>query len=351
MTDTPQPEAPKRKRGRPRKHPLPEPVVDVEQLLSQEQKATASESAAQEPDVAVQEQPFTEGTAVEMLSEVPEAPAPEEPLSEEAASEPTEEPSSGQGLLEQPSMEETAAEAAPEAVEVLAPEEPASEEAASEPIEEPSFEPGLLEQPSMEGTATEEAAPEAVEALALQDPAPEETVTEPPSGPTGGTPSEQTEDVSPEAEEKPVAPSEGDSEEEFALKYDMDSGKRYVDAISQKTNFEKMLEELSRISQDMLSWEVEKFANKYTKRYQGEGDAAEAASRKFEAFLGGFITNAAMELYDRGYQEAAFQRLEQTRSILEAKKKLENEVESIKARQEEDTIDLSDMLGLFGDGD
>ena len=137
------------------------------------------------------------------------------------------------------------------------------------------------------------------------------------------------------------------AEGEFTLKYDVSSKERYVDSTSQKTEFEKMLDELSRISRDMLDWEVEKF----TRRYQGDQGEDDATAKKFEAFLGGFITNAAMELYDRGYQDAAFQRLEQTLKVMDAKRKLESEVESIKARQEEDTVDLSDMLGLFGDGD
>ena len=52
-----------------------------------------------------------------------------------------------------------------------------------------------------------------------------------------------------------------------------------------------------------------------------------------------------VELYNRGYSEAAFKRLEQARIVLEAKQKLEVEVEAIKAKQDE-SFDLSDMLGL-----
>ena len=147
--------------------------------------------------------------------------------------------------------------------------------------------------------------------------------------------------------EEPDPAAANAAEGEFTLKYDVSSKERYVDSTSQKTEFEKMLDELSRISRDMLDWEVEKF----TRRYQGDQGEDDATAKKFEAFLGGFITNAAMELYDRGYQDAAFQRLEQTLKVMDAKRKLESEVESIKARQEEDTVDLSDMLGLFGDGD
>ena len=128
----------------------------------------------------------------------------------------------------------------------------------------------------------------------------------------------------------------------------MSSGERYVDSTSQKTQFEKILEELAKISKDMLSWEVDKFTDRFTKKYVGEGMTIEEANaQKFEAFLGGFITNAAMDLYDRGYKDAAFHKLEQAVNVLEARKKLEDEVESIKTRNEEDVVDLSDMLGLF----
>ena len=136
-----------------------------------------------------------------------------------------------------------------------------------------------------------------------------------------------------------------ETKDDFTLQYDVSSRERYVDSTSQKTEFDRMLDELSRISKDMLSWEVEKFTGKY------QGDEAAATARKFEAFLGGFITNAAMELYDRGYRDAAFQSLEQALKVLDAKRKLETEVESIKARNEEDSVDLSDMLGLFGGDD
>ncbi len=67
--------------------------------------------------------------------------------------------------------------------------------------------------------------------------------------------------------------------------------------------------------------------------------------------MGGYITNAAMLLYDKGYREAAIKQLEQAISILQARKKLEDETSAIKSRVEEnDSVDLSDILGLFGDG-
>lgn len=135
-------------------------------------------------------------------------------------------------------------------------------------------------------------------------------------------------------------------EQEFTLQYDVNSQQRYVDSTSQKTDFERMLDELARISKDMLVWDVEKF----TKKYHGDGDEAETTAKKYAAFLGGFITNAAMELYDHGYRDAAFQKLDQARAVLEAKRKLETEVEAIRSSHE-DAVDLSDMMDLFGGGE
>ena len=139
----------------------------------------------------------------------------------------------------------------------------------------------------------------------------------------------------------PDSPAEGEANKgpDFTLKYDMNSNQCYVDSTSQKSEFDRVLDELASISRDMLDWDVEKFTKKHG------GDTEDAFHLKLEAFLGGFIINAAMELYNRGYSEAAFRRLEQARTVLEAKKKLEVEVEAIKAKQDE-SFDLSDMLGL-----
>jgi len=139
----------------------------------------------------------------------------------------------------------------------------------------------------------------------------------------------------------PDSPAEGEvqGKSDFTLKYDLNSNQRYVDSTSQKSEFDRVLDELASISRDMLDWDVEKFTKKHG------GDTEDAFHLKLEAFLGGFIVNAAMELYNRGYSEAAFRRLEQARTVLEAKKKLEVEVEAIKAKQDE-SFDLSDMLGL-----
>ena len=59
-----------------------------------------------------------------------------------------------------------------------------------------------------------------------------------------------------------------------------------------------------------------------------------------------------MLLYDKGYKDAAIKQLEQAISILQARKKLEDETSAIKSRVEEqnDLVDLSAILGLFGDG-
>ena len=135
------------------------------------------------------------------------------------------------------------------------------------------------------------------------------------------------------------------------LDYDFTSGERYVDKVSTKTEFDKMLDELANISKELLSWQADKFARDYTGKFT-EGESSQAEARKYEAFLGGYITNAAMMLYDKGYRDAALKQLEQAISILQARKKLEDETSAIKSRVEEqnDAVDLSDILGLFGDG-
>ena len=135
------------------------------------------------------------------------------------------------------------------------------------------------------------------------------------------------------------------------LNYDFTSGERYVDKVSTKTEFDKMLDELANISKDLLSWQVEKFAKQHTGKFQGDFDKAESDAKKYEAFLGGYITNAAMTLYDNGYRDAAIKQLEQAKSILEARKKLEEETEATRTRvaANDDVVDLTDILGLFGD--
>ena len=153
----------------------------------------------------------------------------------------------------------------------------------------------------------------------------------------------------PEPEPEPAKPNKDYSGE--TLNYDFTSGERYVDTVSTKTEFDKMLDELADISKDLLSWQVEKFARQHTSKYQGDFEKSEADAKKYEAFLGGYITNAAMTLYDNGYRDAAIKQLDQAKSILEARKKLEEETQAIKTRVEEkdDAVDLTDILGLFGD--
>ncbi len=163
---------------------------------------------------------------------------------------------------------------------------------------------------------------------------------------------EQEHDVQQPAEQSEQEPVSHKDYSGSQLDYDFTSGERYVDKVSTKTEFDKMLDELAAISKDLLSWETEKFAKKYTDKFQDGDDTPMADARKFEAFLGGYITNAAMTLYDLGYRDAAIKQLEQAKSILEARKKLEDETSAIKSRVEEqnDAVDLSDILGLFGDG-
>ena len=151
-------------------------------------------------------------------------------------------------------------------------------------------------------------------------------------------------------EEQEPIPDEEPAPEEFKLMYDVTSGERYVDKVSTKTEFDKVLDELTAISKDLLSWQTEKFAKQYTEKFQDE--KTEADARKYEAFLGGYITNAAMTLYDNGYGDIAIKQLDQAKSILEARRKLETETQAIKDRVEEEDalVDLSDILGMFGDG-
>ena len=406
--ETLQPETPKRKRGRPKKNPLPEPEMEApeqeEALLEPtvgEQGSVAVEEStvvAEQPSVATEESElpvseqlsFPVGEPTQEVEAAPEQPPAEEltPEAEGPVSEPEPVAEEQLSTAESPSPEQSEAEEPVAEPEVPVEEPlPAAEELTSE-VETPVSEPEPVAEEQL--STAEESAPEAEVALPEQpetgettameseDVVSEETeLSESAEVPAEQIPVEGIEAVEPpveestiveepvSAEESVVAPEEPAGEEptvaqeaapsedqgEVTLKYDMDSGKRYVDEISQKTNFEKMLEELAKISKDMLSWEVEKFTDRFTKKYVGEGMTLEESnSQKFEAFLGGFITNAAMELYDRGYKNAAFHKLEQAISVLEARKKLDYEVDTIKSRQDEDVVDLSDMLGLF-DGD
>jgi hypothetical protein len=145
-------------------------------------------------------------------------------------------------------------------------------------------------------------------------------------------------EVKPEVEPE-IKP--GSSERTFVSQYDIMSKERYVDSVSRKTDFDKVLDELASISQDRLSWDVLRMTKKHF------GDTEEEKNRKLEAFLGAFIVNAATELFDRGLEAVAFSKLEQTKTILETKRKLAREAASIRAKFEETSFDVSDMLGLF----
>ncbi len=202
---------------------------------------------------------------------------------------------------------------------------------------------------------------------AESDPEPEPEPEIAPEPDASGLPSEILEAVaespSTESEPEPESPAEPDSGQDTQptspttdysgenLKYDFTSDERYVDKVSTKTEFDKMLDELADISKDLLSWQVEKFAKQHTSKFQGDSDKAESDAKKYEAFLGGYITNAAMTLYDNGYRDIAIKQLEQAKSILEARKKLEEETEATRTRvaENDDAVDLTDILGLFGD--
>ena len=202
----------------------------------------------------------------------------------------------------------------------------------------------LLDEPEQSGT------PEIEPLITLEPepeiiPEPEPEITEPESEP---------EITEPETESEPEISQPEKSHKDYSgshLDYDFTSGERYVDKVSTKTEFDKMLDKLSAISKELLSWQTDKFARDYTVKFS-EGESSQADARKYEAFLGGYITNAAMMLYDKGYRDAAIKQLEQAISILQARKKLEDETSAIKSRVEEqnDAVDLSDILGLFGDG-
>lgn len=233
-----------------------------------------------------------------------------------------------------------------------------SEEFSSEPAiieEEPEF-PQVLE--------ISEAPEEIMEPDSINEAVTEETITEEISPEPVVTEEEPKLSEEPEIMEKPEEPisepetpvsGEGEEikpEEPFKPKYDVTSGKRYVDEVSTKTPFDKMLDELAAISKELLSWQVEKFARDYTVKFPGEGDKSEADAKKYEAFLGGYITNAAMILYDNGYMDAAIKQLDMAQKTIAARKRLEEETVAIKERVEEEdaVVDLSDILGMFGDG-
>ena len=128
------------------------------------------------------------------------------------------------------------------------------------------------------------------------------------------------------------------------------SGTRYVDL--NKTDFDKMLDELASISKDIIEHETEKFAKKCTVKFHGDFDKDGADAKKYTAFLGGYITNSAMLLCDLVNFETAISKLEEVCNVLKARKKIDAETAAIRTQVEEEgaVVDLSDILGLFGDG-
>lgn len=246
---------------------------------------------------------------------------------------------------------ETAAESFPEVLPDLGIDTETEIEIIPEPVEDIPEEPQIeIETETPAQQEQQESADDFDENSLLNEPSAPQPETESALEPESESESQSESEPEPESESEPLEPEPGESgSEDFALKYDFTSGERYVDKVSTKTEFDKMLDELAEISKELLGWQTDKFARDFTNRFQEE---TQAEARKYEAFLGGYITNAAMLLYDKGYRDAALKQLEQAKSILEARKKLEDETSAIKSRVEEqnDVVDLSDILGLFGDG-
>ena len=86
-----------------------------------------------------------------------------------------------------------------------------------------------------------------------------------------------------------------------------------------------------------------------TKRHFGDDE--ETNTRKLEAYLGGFIINAATVLHDKGLVDVAYKKLDEAKKVLDVKQKLAQEAEAIRIQTEGDNIDVSDILGLFSDED
>ena len=303
----------------PENEPAPvaeEPSPDVKPVAVPEEPSPDVEPAPAAKETLPDIEPVVE--TVEPLPEIEPVPVAEEPLPDVEAVPAAEELSPE--IEPAPIAEESSpdVEAIPDTEEHLPDVEPA-------PVPEEPL-PNVEHKPDTSGLPAE-----ILEAVG-ESPAPEPE-SEPDSG-QDSQPTSHTKDYSGET-----------------LNYDFTSGERYVDKVSTKTEFDKMLDELSAISKDLLAHEVEKFAVKFTGKFQGDSDKAEADAKKYEAFLGGYITNAAMTLYDNGYRDSAIKQLEQAKSILEARKKLEEETEATRTRvaENDDTVDLTDILGLFGD--
>lgn len=296
-------------------HETVTPEAEIEPEISQPESESAQESSQPELSQEVTDETVTQEAEIETEDSQTESESSQEELTENETITPESEAQEPE--ISQPQTESEAG--------IL----PEDSNTASTDFDENS----ILDEPSQNETPNLEA----------------ETVTETPELEPGIiTPENESESSQ---EDLPQEPKSQKDYSGSQLNYDFTSGERYVDKVSTKTEFDKMLDELANISKELLSWQADKFAHDYTGKFQ-EGESSQAEARKYEAFLGGYITNAAMMLYDKGYREAAIKQLEQAKSILDARKKLEDETSAIKSRVEEqnDSVDLSDILGLFGDG-
>ena len=353
---------------------LPENNAVVDTVEPAPEIAPATEAVETEPEnvsivETVETEPEIEPSAVDAVESAPEI----VPATETVETEPENAPAFD---AVEPATEENApavvdtVESVPEIEPVTETVEPAPENAPATETVEPATEENAPAVADTVEPATEENAPAVADTVesAPEENAPAVDSVEPvtensPAPDNSGLPEEILEAIGePTAQEsEPAKDSDSgqDSQPDSSntdysgenLKYDFTSGERYVDKVSTKTEFDKMLDELANISKDLLSWQVEKFAKQHTGKFQGDFDKAESDAKKYEAFLGGYITNAAMTLYDNGYRDIAIKQLEQAKSILEARKKLEEETEATRSRvaQNDDVVDLTDILGLFGD--
>ena len=349
LKNKPKPEPEEPKGGLPELEPLPElddtlpeiePVADaVETAPENEPISDTVEPAPENEPVADIVEPSPENEPVADAVE----PAPEvEPAVDAVEASPEIEPAVDADSVE------TAPENEPAAVDTVEPvpeNEPVADAVEPAPENEPVAD-------AVEPAPENEPVADTVEALSENEPVadasrlPEEILAAIEESPD--TESDSQQNTSPDSGQDALNTTDYSGEN---LKYDFTSGERYVDKVSTKTEFDKMLDELADISKDLLSWQVEKFAKQHTSKFQGDFDKAESDAKKYEAFLGGYITNAAMTLYDNGYRDAAIKQLEQAKSILEARKKLEEETEATRTRvaENDDVVDLTDILGLFGD--
>ena len=256
-----------------------------------------------------------------------------------------------ESVIQEQESEQVTPESEPESPEPEQEPEQEPEESTLAPVDESTTEPETPE-PTPNDT------PENVDVVdTLQE---EKTPEEAPAPVDEPTPPEpETPDPTPITPEEPAPPQDDTlenvnvvdkPEEEKKPEEAPKSGTRYVDL--NKTDFDKMLDELASISKDIIEHETEKFAKKCTVKFHGDFDKNEADAKKYTAFLGGYITNSAMLLCDRVSFETAISKLEEVCNVLKARKKIDAETAAIRTQVEEEgaVVDLSDILGLFGDG-